>query len=169
MEGGVTNGQDVVVRAYMKPISTLRRGLPSVDIDTRQEHRSAWERSDVTAVAACGVACEAMLAVVLADAMREKFGGDSLTEMRRNYDAYLAELARYGSECGRPARIRRAARPAVLRGTDDRARTPDRCGRDARTPLVHAGDQALRAPRVVAIAIAEVIDERALLDGDPIR
>jgi chorismate synthase len=92
LEGGVTNGQDVVVRAYMKPISTLRRGLPSVDIETREEHRSQWERSDVTAVAACGVVCEAMLAVALADAMREKFGGDSLAEMRRNYDGYAAEL-----------------------------------------------------------------------------
>jgi chorismate synthase len=95
MEGGVTNGQDVVVRAYMKPISTLRRGLPSVDIETREEHRSQWERSDVTAIAACGVVCEAMLAVALADAMREKFGGDSLTEMRRNYDTYLAQLAKF--------------------------------------------------------------------------
>ncbi|HEX9162652.1 MAG TPA: chorismate synthase, partial [Thermoanaerobaculia bacterium] len=55
LEGGVTNGQDVVVRAFMKPISTLRRGLPSVDIETREEHRSQWERSDVTAIAACGV------------------------------------------------------------------------------------------------------------------
>src|SRR5947207_1220712 len=95
LEGGITNGQDVVVRAYMKPISTLRRGLPSVDIDTRAPHRSQWERSDVTAVAACGVACEAMLAVVLADAMREKFGGDSLAEMRRNYEGYVDELMRY--------------------------------------------------------------------------
>ena len=95
LEGGVTNGQDVVVRAFMKPISTLRRGLPSVDIDTREEHRSAWERSDVTAVPACGVVCEAMLAIALADAMREKFGGDSLGEMRRNYDAYLDQLSRF--------------------------------------------------------------------------
>lgn len=92
LEGGVTNGQDVVVRAFMKPISTLRRGLPSVDIETRQTHRSQWERSDVTAVPACGVVCEAMLAIVLADAMREKFGGDSLSEMRRNYDAYLSQI-----------------------------------------------------------------------------
>src|SRR6266550_3493371 len=92
LEGGITNGQDVVVRAYMKPISTLRRGLPSVDIETRQAHRSQWERSDVTAVAACGVACEAMLAIVLADAMREKFGGDSLGEMTRNVVAYLEQL-----------------------------------------------------------------------------
>ena len=95
LEGGVTNGQDVVARAYMKPISTLRRGLPSVDIETREEHRSQWERSDVTAIAACGVVCEAMLAVALADAMREKFGGDSLTEMRRNYDAYVSDLGRF--------------------------------------------------------------------------
>jgi chorismate synthase len=95
LEGGVTNGQDVVVRAFMKPISTLRRGMPSVDTDTREAHRSQWERSDVTAVPACGVVCEAMLAVTLADAMREKFGGDSLEEMRRNYDAYLESLRRY--------------------------------------------------------------------------
>jgi chorismate synthase len=93
LEGGVTNGEDVVVRAFMKPISTLRRGLPSVDIETLEPHRSQWERSDVTAVPACGVVCEAMLAVVLASAMREKFGGDSLGEMRRNYEAYRAQIA----------------------------------------------------------------------------
>ena len=95
LEGGVTNGQDVVVRAYMKPISTLRRGLPSVDIDTREPHRSQWERSDVTAVPACGVVCEAMLAITLADAMREKFGGDSIGEMRANFDLYVARLREY--------------------------------------------------------------------------
>jgi chorismate synthase len=95
LEGGVTNGQDVVVRAYMKPISTLRRGLPSVDIETHEAHRSQWERSDVTAVPACGVVCEAMLAIALADAMREKFAGDSLAEMRRNYDGYLAQIAKF--------------------------------------------------------------------------
>lgn len=92
LEGGVTNGQPVVVRAFMKPISTTRRGLPSVDIDSKEEHRSQWERSDVTAVPACAVVCEAMLAVVLADAMRQKFGGDSLGEMRRNYDGYLDQI-----------------------------------------------------------------------------
>ncbi len=95
LEGGVTNGEDVLVRAFMKPISTLRRGLPSVDIETREAHRSQWERSDVTAVPACGVVCEAMLAIVLATAMREKFGGDSLGDMRAAYDAYQARLARY--------------------------------------------------------------------------
>src|SRR4051812_37697172 len=95
LEGGVTNGQDVVVRAYMKPISTLRRGLPSVDIDTREPHRSQWERSDVTAVPACGVVCEAMLAITLADAMREKFAGAPLSEMRTNFDAYLGQIGRF--------------------------------------------------------------------------
>jgi chorismate synthase len=95
LEGGVTNGQDVVVRAYMKPISTLRRGLPSVDIDTREPHRSQWERSDVTAVPACGVVCEAMLAITLADAMREKFGGDSLREMVSNFENYRSRISTY--------------------------------------------------------------------------
>jgi chorismate synthase len=95
LEGGVTNGQDVVIRAYMKPISTLRRGLPSVDIDTREPHRSQWERSDVTAVPACGVVCEAMLAITLADAMREKFGGDSLGEMVSNFESYVTHLSKY--------------------------------------------------------------------------
>jgi chorismate synthase len=95
LEGGVTNGQDVVVRAFMKPISTLRRGLPSIDIETRETHRSQWERSDVTAVPACGVVCEAMLALALASAMREKFGGDSLGEMKRNFDSYREQLGRF--------------------------------------------------------------------------
>jgi len=95
LEGGVTNGQDVIVRAFMKPISTLRRGLPSVDTETHDAHRSQWERSDVTAVPACGVVCEAMLAIVLASAMREKFGGDALADMRAAYDAYVARVARY--------------------------------------------------------------------------
>jgi chorismate synthase len=95
LEGGVTNGEDVVVRAFMKPISTLRRGLPSVDIETHEAHRSQWERSDVTAVPACGVVCEAMLAIVLAGAMRQKFGGDTLADMRGAYDAYVARVARF--------------------------------------------------------------------------
>lgn len=95
LEGGVTNGQDVVVRAFMKPISTLRRGLPSVDIETRETHRSQWERSDVTAVPACGVVCEAMLAIVLASAMREKFGGDSLPDMRASFDSYRKRVSEF--------------------------------------------------------------------------
>ncbi|MGK2855932.1 MAG: chorismate synthase [Thermoanaerobaculia bacterium] len=89
LEGGVTNGQELVVRAFMKPISTLRKGLPSVDLDSREPERSQWERSDITAVPACGVVCESMLAIVLADAMREKFGGDSMAEMTHNWRAYV--------------------------------------------------------------------------------
>ncbi|MBK5259282.1 MAG: chorismate synthase [Thermoanaerobaculia bacterium] len=95
LEGGVTNGEDLVVRAFMKPISTTRRGVASVDIETREPHRSQWERSDITAVPACGVVCEAMIAVVLAGAMREKFGGDSLGEMSANHKAYSRGLDAY--------------------------------------------------------------------------
>ncbi|MBI2212793.1 MAG: chorismate synthase [Acidobacteria bacterium] len=95
LEGGVTNGQDLVVRAFMKPISTLRKGLPSVDVDTRTPERSQWERSDISAVPACGVVCEAMLAIILADAMREKFGGDSIAEMTRNFRAYVDAARAY--------------------------------------------------------------------------
>ncbi len=95
LEGGVTNGEDLVVRAFMKPIATLRKGLPSVDLDTREAARSQWERSDVTAVPACGIVCEAMLAITIADAMREKFGGDSLGEMNRNYEAWKEQAAQW--------------------------------------------------------------------------
>lgn len=95
LEGGVTNGEDVVARVFMKPISTLRRGLPSVDTETHEPHRSQWERSDTTAVPACGVVCEAMLAVVLADAMREKFGGDTLGDMLSARDFYVARVGRF--------------------------------------------------------------------------
>ena len=89
LEGGITNGEDVVVTAFMKPISTLRRGLPSVDLDTLEPHRSQYERSDVTAVPACGIVAEAMVALVLADALLEKAGGDSLEEVRRHLAATL--------------------------------------------------------------------------------
>jgi chorismate synthase len=92
LEGGITNGEEIRIRGYMKPISTLRKPLRSVDIDTKAVSEAAFERSDVTAVPAAGVIGEAMLAIVLADAMREKFGGDSLAEMRRNFDAYIRSL-----------------------------------------------------------------------------
>lgn len=95
LEGGITNGEEIRVRAYMKPISTLRKSLRSVDIDTKQEEPSAFERSDITAVPAAGVIGEAMLTVVLANSMREKFGGDSIKEMKRNFEAYLDDLKNY--------------------------------------------------------------------------
>ncbi len=95
LEGGITNGEELRVRGYMKPISTLRKPLHSVDIDTKQEDLAAFERSDITAVSAAGVIGEAMLAIVLANSMREKFGGDSLDEMKRNFDSYVASLKNY--------------------------------------------------------------------------
>lgn len=79
----------------MKPISTLRKPLASVDIDTKQPSDAAFERSDITAVPAAGVIGEAMLAIVLANSMRQKFGGDAITEMKRNFDAYSTSLAGY--------------------------------------------------------------------------
>jgi chorismate synthase len=92
LEGGVTNGQPVVVRAAMKPISTLRKPLRSVDLDTREAVEAVVERSDVCAVPAAGVVGEAMMAIVLAEAFLEKFGGDSVDEIRRNYQGYLDYL-----------------------------------------------------------------------------
>jgi len=93
LDGGMTNGEPVVVRVAMKPISTLMKPLQTIDTTTSAVAEAVVERSDVTAVPAMGVIAEAMLALVLADAMLEKFGGDSLGEMRRNYDAYLAHVA----------------------------------------------------------------------------
>jgi chorismate synthase len=95
LEGGVTNGEEVRVRGHLKPISTLRRALRSVDIDTKQEERAAFERSDITVVPAAGVIGEAMVALVLAQAMREKFGGDSWGEMKRNFEGYRQQLRGY--------------------------------------------------------------------------
>ena len=93
LDGGMTNGEPVVVRVAMKPIATLMTPLQTIDTTTSEVAQAVVERSDVTAVPAMGVIAEAMLAMVLADAMLEKFGGDSLAETRRNYDAYLAHLA----------------------------------------------------------------------------
>ncbi len=92
LEGGVTNGQPVIARAAMKPLSTLRTPLKSVDLATKQAVEAVVERSDVCAVPAAGVVGEAMMAIVLANAFLEKFGGDSLEEIRRNYAAYQEGL-----------------------------------------------------------------------------
>ncbi len=93
LDGGMTNGEPVVVRVAMKPIATLMRPLRTIEMGTAEPAEAVVERSDVTAVAAMGVIAEAMLAFVLADALVEKFGGDSLGELRRNLDAYLAHIA----------------------------------------------------------------------------
>ncbi len=92
LEGGMTNGEDIVVRAGLKPISTLARPLPSVDLGTGEEAPAHFERSDVCVVPAAGVVGEAVLALVLAQALLEKFGGDSLEETRRNFNAYISSL-----------------------------------------------------------------------------
>jgi len=95
IEGGITNGEDIRISGHLKPISTLRQPLASVDVVTKQNSAAAFERSDIVAVPAAGVIGEAMVAIVLADASREKFGGDSLGEMKRNFEAYLEQLKRY--------------------------------------------------------------------------
>jgi chorismate synthase len=95
LEGGITNGEDVLVRGLLKPISTLRKPLESVDLATREPALAAYERSDVAVVPAAGVIGEAMVALVLAQAFLEKFGGDSLGETRRNYEGYVAQVRAY--------------------------------------------------------------------------
>jgi chorismate synthase len=95
LEAGVTNGEDVVAVAYMKPISTLAKGLDSVDLETGEAARSAYERSDVTAVPACGVICEAMLAFVLADALLASTGGDRLEEVVGRLAAHRERVRKY--------------------------------------------------------------------------
>jgi chorismate synthase len=98
LEGGMTTGEPLVVRVAMKPISTLMSPLKTVDLSTGAAANAQSERSDVTAVPAMGVIAEALVALVLADAMLEKFGGDSLAELRRNYDGYVAGLGRRWGE-----------------------------------------------------------------------
>ncbi|SQB95098.1 chorismate synthase [Clostridium paraputrificum] len=93
LEGGMTNGQPLVVRAAMKPISTVPRALKTVDMESGAAATAIHQRSDVCAVPAGGVVAETMVALTLARAVTEKFGGDSLTELRRNVDGYLAQVA----------------------------------------------------------------------------
>ncbi|MGH9617555.1 MAG: chorismate synthase [Acidobacteriaceae bacterium] len=95
IEGGISNGEDVIVRGYLKPISTLRRPLGSVSFETREEVKAAYERSDVCVVPAAGVAAEAMVALTLAKLAIEKFGGDSLREMMRNYEGYCDQIRKF--------------------------------------------------------------------------
>jgi len=96
LEGGITTGEPLVVRAAMKPISTLRKRLPSVDMRDGSAKDAAVERSDVCAVPAAAVVGEAMVALVLADAFLEKFGGDAMSEVRRNFESYIAYLGERG-------------------------------------------------------------------------
>jgi chorismate synthase len=95
IEGGVSNGEEIRVRGYLKPISTLRRPLQSVDFATREPVKAAYERSDVCVVPAAGVAAEAMIALTLAKAALDKFGGDSMLETKRNFSGYIEQLKKY--------------------------------------------------------------------------
>ncbi len=95
LEGGITNGQDILLRGLLKPISTLRRPLESVDLDTREPALAAYERSDVAVIPAAGVIGEAMTALVLAEAFLEKFGGDSLDETKRNFAGYIEQVKNF--------------------------------------------------------------------------
>lgn len=95
IEGGISNGEDIVVRGYLKPISTLRRPLESVRFDTRETTAASYERSDLCVVPAAGVAAEAMVAFIVAQQVLEKFGGDSLDELKRNYDGYIQQIRNF--------------------------------------------------------------------------
>jgi chorismate synthase len=95
IEGGMTNGEEIRIRGYLKPISTLRTPLKSVDLTSKSVDEAAFERSDVSVVPAAGVVAEAMVALVLAGCFLEKFGGDSLGETRRNYQGYCEQLRNF--------------------------------------------------------------------------
>jgi chorismate synthase len=95
IEGGVSNGEDLIVRGYLKPISTLRRPLASVRFDTREATGASYERSDICVVPAAGVAAEAMVALTVASLAQQKFGGDSALEMKRNFDGYIEQIRRF--------------------------------------------------------------------------
>jgi chorismate synthase len=95
IEGGVSNGEDLVVRGYLKPISTLRKPLESVRFDTRETTSASYERSDICVVPAAGVVAEAMVALTVARLAQEKFGGDSALEMKRNFLGYIEQIRRY--------------------------------------------------------------------------
>ncbi len=95
IEGGITNGEEIRVRVYVKPLSTLPRALHSVDLKSKEEFQAQVERTDVSAIAAAGVVGEAMLAIIVTEAFLEKFGGDSIEETARNHRGYLEQLERY--------------------------------------------------------------------------
>ncbi len=95
LEGGVTNGSDLVLRAFFKPISTLRRGLPSVDLETGEPGNTVWERSDVTAIGAAPVILESMAALILADALLETLGGQAIADVDTSWETYCARVARW--------------------------------------------------------------------------
>ena len=92
LEGGMTNGDPLIIRAVVKPIATIINPLPSVDLTTGSLEQAHYERSDITFVPTCGVIAEAMVMITLADAFLEKFGGDHIDETKRNYRSYMATV-----------------------------------------------------------------------------
>ena len=95
LEGGISNGENVVCRAAMKPIATLKKALPSIDVGTKESFAAAHERSDICAVAAASIVGEAMVAITICDAILEKFGGDSMRELVRNIAGYREQVAEF--------------------------------------------------------------------------
>ena len=95
IEGGISNGSEIRVTGYMKPLSTLKKPLASVDVESKESFKAAVERTDITAISAAGVVGEAMVALTLADAFLEKFGGDSMGETSRNLRGYRTQLQKY--------------------------------------------------------------------------
>jgi chorismate synthase len=95
VEGGVSNGEDIVVRGHLKPISTLRKPLESVRFDTREKTSASYERSDICVAPAAGVVAEAMVALTLAQQVQQKFGGDSALELQRNFAGYIEQIRKY--------------------------------------------------------------------------
>jgi chorismate synthase len=95
LEGGISNAEDIIVRGYVKPISTLRRPLESVDLLTKETATAAYERSDVCVVPAAGIVGEAMVALTISRSLLEKFGGDSMGETKRNYLAYMEQVRKF--------------------------------------------------------------------------
>ena len=112
-EGGMSTGEVLRVRAAMKPIATVPKALRTVDVATGEAARAHHQRSDVCAVPAAGVVAEAMVALVLADAVTEKFGGDSITETARNKDAYLAAIPASLATSGEPGALDEAVVPVA--------------------------------------------------------
>jgi chorismate synthase len=92
IEGGTSNGQEIIVRAVVKPIATLKRPLMSVNLETKQPFKAQYERSDTCVVPAAGVIGEAMVAIVLVQAIQEKFGGDNLSELKNNLESYRERM-----------------------------------------------------------------------------
>ena len=165
LEGGITTGQPLVCRAAMKPISTLMTPLGTVDLRTGAPAEAVRERSDVCAVPAAGVVAEAMVAIVLAGAVLEKFGGDSLAELRRIFDAYLEQIRARGAFAGRG--LTGADRGCATAGAGARrpSRTAMRGGVTWAAPTGPARVGAVPAPRIPGRPAQTARERRSVATG----